>query len=193
MTTLMLRRPLAVVLTTFLMGALAACGGDDGGSGSELPDAAGASSESAGADSGAADADISAEDARLKFAECMRENGIDVPDPGPNGEMMVSPQGVSQEQVEAAHEACQEWLDVAMPEDGEGPQMSEEEKQALLDMAQCMRDRGYDFPDPEFDGGRVTQRLQGVDPEDPAVQSDMEECREESGMTGGPGTSEQES
>ena len=46
-----------------------------------------------------------------------------------------------------------------MPEDG-GQRSHEEEKQSFLDMAACMRERGYDFPDPTFDGGRVTQKLE---------------------------------
>ena len=47
-----------------------------------------------------------------------------------------------------------------MPEDG-GAEMTEEEKQSFLDRRPCMRDRGYDFPDPTFDGGRVTRRSRG--------------------------------
>ena len=54
--------------------------------------------------------------------------------------------------------------------------MTEEEKQSFLDMAACMRDRGYDFPDPEFDGGRVTQRIEKGEgdlpgPDDPAFRT----------------------
>jgi len=75
----------------------------------------------------------------------------------------------------------------------------EEDKQAMLDMAACMRERGHDFPDPLFEGGRVTQRMEepgegGVDPDDPAFRTDLEECANESGLEppdGGP--DEQES
>jgi hypothetical protein len=106
--------------------------------------------------------------------------------------------------MEAAQAACQKWMDMAEPEDG-GHELSEEEKQSFLDMAACMRDRGYDFPDPTFDGGRVTQKMEkGKDdadqpgPDDPAFRSDMEECSAEAGLEppdggSGPGTDTQES
>lgn len=196
--TLTLRRLLSVVFATFLIGTLASCGSDDGDSGSDLPDAAGASSDAADTDDESDTEDISQEDAMLKFTECMREQGVDMPDPEPGGGMRMSGEGLSEEQMDAAHEACQKWMDLAMPEDGEAPEMSPEDKQAMLDMAQCMRDRGYDFPDPQFDGGRITQRIdkgeEGIDPEDPAFRADIDECHEESGLDmGGFGTGEKES
>ena len=45
-----------------------------------------------------------------------------------------------------------------------------------------MRDRGYNFPDPTFDGGRVTQKMEKGDgdvpgPDDPGFEQDREECR----------------
>ena len=54
---------------------------------------------------------------------------------------------------------------------------------AALEFAQCMRDKGYDFPDPTFneDGGMMFQRGAGddeLDPNDPQVQADMNECQE---------------
>ena len=32
-------------------------------------------------------------------------------------------------------------------------------RKAMLDLARCMRDNGVDMPDPQFEGGRVTQRM----------------------------------
>jgi hypothetical protein len=98
----------------------------------------------------------------------------------------MSGEGLSQAQMEAAQDACQKWMDMAEPEDG-GHEMSEEEKQSFLDMAACMRDRGYNFPDPVFDGGRVTQKIEKGDgdmpgPDDPGFEQDMEECSAEAGL-----------
>ena len=51
-----------------------------------------------------------------------------------------------------------------------------------------MRDRGYNFPDPTFDGGRVTQKIEkgkgddGPDPDDPNFQKDTEECSAAAGL-----------
>ena len=116
----------------------------------------------------------------------MREHGVDMPDPEPGGGVRMNGEGLSEDQMEAAQSACQKWMDMAEPEDG-GKEMTEEEKQSFLDMAACMRDRGYNFPDPEFDGGRVTQKIEKGDgdlpgPDDPAFQEDMEECSAEAGL-----------
>jgi hypothetical protein len=110
-------------------------------------------------------------------------------------------EGMSEEQMEAAQSACQKWMDMAEPEDG-GGELSEEEKQSFLDMAACMRERGYNFPDPTFDGGRVTQKVEKGEgdapgPEDPGFQQDQEECAAEAGMEPpgdgeGPGNDTQE-
>lgn len=196
-------RFLVAAALIILLGMTAACGSDPGDKGSALPDAAGASS-TAPADSASDEADLDPQDAMLKFAQCMRENGVDMPDPDPNGGVRMDGNGLSQDQMEAAQAACQKWMDMAEPQDG-GHELSEEEKQQFLDMAECMRGRGYDFPDPTFDGGRVTQKIEkGKDdadlpgPDDPAFKSDMEECSADAGLDppgsegDGPQTDEQQ-
>ena len=168
------------------LGMTAACGDSDKGDDGGLPDAAGAStSASASADD---ETDLDPEDAMLKFAECMRDQGVDVPDPTPGGGLHVDGRGLSRDQMEAANEACQKWMDMAEPEDA-GEPLTEEEKQSFLDMAACMRERGWNYPDPTFDGGRVTQKLEKgegegtlPEPDDPAFQKDTEECSSEAGM-----------
>ncbi len=192
-------RLMGVVIAVFLLGSLAACGGGGGG-GAALPDAAGAPTADTSDDTSGDDgvSGLSREDALLKFAQCMREHGVDMPDPEPGGGIRLNGNGLSEDQVQAAQEDCQEFMDQAMPEDGGGRQMSEEDKQAMLDMAQCMRDKGYDFPDPQFEGGRVTQRVgpgqdTGMDPDDPQFQDDLEQCHTESGIDPGRLLSEQES
>ena len=75
---------------------------------------------------------------------------------------------------------------MAEPKDG-GQEMTEEEKQTFLDMAACMRDRGQNFPDPSFEGGRVTQKVEKgkgdqPGPDDPGFQTDRKECSAEAGL-----------
>lgn len=147
---------------------LAACGDEPSGNASE--------SDSASAQD--------REDAMLEFARCMREHGVDMPDPEPDGGMVIQGEPGDEEVIEAAQEACQEHLEDTLPE-GVGPDIPAEQKEALLAAAQCMRDRGWDVPDPQFDGGRVTQRMEadaGLDPEDPAFQQDQQECAADSGV-----------
>ena len=177
------QRILAATAVTLLLGLSAACGNGSGDDDSALPDAAGASSASPSGDD---EADLDPEDAMLKFAECMREHGVDMPDPSPGGGVRMNGEGLSEDQMEAAQAACQKWMDMAEPEDG-GKELTEEEKQSFLDMAACMRERGYNFPDPEFDGGRVTQKVEKGEgdlpgPDDPAFKQDMEECSAEAGL-----------
>jgi hypothetical protein len=38
-------------------------------------------------------------------------------------------------------------------------------RKAMLDLARCMRANGVDMPDPQFNGGRVTQRMKGGNPD----------------------------
>jgi hypothetical protein len=102
----------------------------------------------------------------LQFAKCMREHGIDMPDPivGDNGGVAVQVGGPGQEQSEvpdretldAANKECRQFLERAGA--GFEPPSAEDQKkmqeQALV-FSKCMRDHGIDMPDPQFstDGG----------------------------------------
>lgn len=123
------------------------------------------------------------EEAMLDYARCMREHGVPMKDPtGDRGLIIQGDGSVDPETVRAAEAECGELIEDALPPAGEGG-MPAEQKEAMLAMAACMRERGWDMPDPQFDGGRVTQRLDGrVDPEDPSFQRDQEECAQESGL-----------
>src|SRR5687768_4229886 len=79
--------------------SLAACGGDDGtaAAGGERP---GTSTRQAMAD----------------FAQCMRENGVDVPDPGSGERGTVEIKG-DPEDLRKAEEACERFRDKIRPPD----------------------------------------------------------------------------
>lgn len=177
-------RWLTAAILAFLLALATACGGESD-SGADLPSAGGATTAAADPDEPNDPESIHPEDAMLKYAQCMREHGVDMADPGPDGRITI--QGDDPAVMEAAEEACEELRKAAIPEDGEGPEISEEDKQAMLDMAQCMRDKGYDFPDPVFEGGGIRQRIGGgedlgFDPEDPTFQADMQECHTQAGL-----------
>ena len=100
------------------------------------------------------------QEAALAYAKCMREQGIDVPDPkvdGDGGGGMVQlgpggPMGEDPEAFEAAQEACAEYLpDMG----GEGPigTLTEADKEQMLKFAECMREQGIDMRDPDFSSG----------------------------------------
>jgi hypothetical protein len=156
-------RPLAAALLVAAALGLAACGGDD-------PEAA--------ADGGTpAVDDAEARQARADFAQCMREHGVDIPDPAPGGGPTKIEATGSPAKMEAAQEACGELLDEVRPQLS-GEQQAEF-KEAALAHARCMREHGIDFPDPQFsaDGGARIQLERGrVDPDDPEFAAAQEEC-----------------
>jgi hypothetical protein len=135
-------------------------------------------------------------DAMVKFAECMREHGIDMPDPERDGEGIrmragdeAGPGGDrNEEEFEAAHEACEHFMEDArknMPVPS--PEEQAEMQDKLVAMAECMRARGYDMPDPEVaeDGG-VRMRMHGGPDgrpqDDEQMEKDQEECNAEAGL-----------
>ncbi len=162
-----LRLRVAAGLALIALAPLTACGsngGDDAGD-SETPDRS------------------EMEDAALEFAQCMREHGVPMEDPEPGGGMVLKQDANDDPEItRKAQEACEPIMAEAMPDDVEEG-IPAEDKEAMLAQAKCMREHGFDVPDPQFDGGRVTQMMEGdIDPEDPAFQKAQEDCAEESGL-----------
>lgn len=124
--------------------ALAACGAaqDDG-----VASANGGSAKPTA--SSAAAASMSPEQAALKFAQCMRQHGVDMPDPKINGgkvSIRVQSKGVPRTKMDAAQKACQHFLAAG----GKGHVKNDPKARAqMLQFAQCMRQHGIDMPDPK--------------------------------------------
>ncbi len=154
--------------------ALSACGGDTSGAGV-------ASLEGNSSTKDTTKDDASSEDVEAdlqKWVECMRDNGVDIPDPttdddgnltlrppegggaggggggastdsqSPDGETRV----FDRETMDAAREECGDPPEGALGgfDRGNGPD-SQEFQDAALKFAQCMRDNGVDMPDPVFE------------------------------------------
>lgn len=105
---------------------------------------------------------ITPQDAALAYARCMRENGVDMPDPivesdgGGGFSIGVSgPDGVdattSKDEFREADETCGHLMEAARPD--AGPPLSAEDMDKMLAFAQCMREHGIDMEDPTIDGG----------------------------------------
>ncbi len=125
--------------------------------------------------------------AMLDYARCMRENGIDMPDPKFEGGRVTQRIGgpgrkINPDDMRTAEKACAKYQAAIKP-----PELSDEEaaefKQAALENARCMREHGVEkFPDPTFDenGGaqiRMSKGM-GIDPEDPAFKKAMKACED---------------
>ena len=98
------------------------------------------------------------EDKMRDFAKCMREHGVDMPDPKPAGDgkgMSVAIQGTDADngKLDGAQKACKH----LMPNGGEMKPMSAEELDKARKEAKCMREHGVDMPDPDPSGKGATR------------------------------------
>ncbi|GGT65674.1 hypothetical protein GCM10010177_23370 [Actinomadura citrea] len=132
------------VVAVLLLGGVAGCG--DGGGGSGVASAGGVTASG----SASPGKSVSPEDAQLKFAQCMRENGVDVPDPGSGDEHALRlGKGGDRSKLEAALKKCQSWLQAG----GKMPDLKDPKvRDQYVKFAQCMREHGVDIPDPGPDG-----------------------------------------
>ncbi|MFA1538777.1 hypothetical protein [Actinomadura monticuli] len=117
-------------------------------------------------------ASLSAEDAQLRFARCMRENGVDVPDPGSGDQKaMRLGKGTDRTKLQGALEKCRQWLQAGgMMPDLKDPKVRDQ----YVKFAQCMREHGVDIPDPGPDG---QVRLPTGEIDRGALQKAREACR----------------
>jgi hypothetical protein len=180
------KRITAMVAVMALAGLLAACGsdGDSGGSDDSVASASGDDSN----EQAQGDDQADAEDELLDWVECMRDEGIDIPDPtrDSDGNLVLEGPGIrlgggdsegstsSDQSDDPGDEPAidPEEMDAAMEACGQPPALgpndiSDEDRQAMeeaaLEFAECMRDEGIeDFPDPDFSdmgpGGEPQQR-----------------------------------
>lgn len=185
-----------LVPAALAVGVLAtACGGGAGGA----TDGIASAGDGTPARNATDKATVDPEQAGLDFARCMREHGVDMPDPqaGGGGMVMIGP-GPGEVQAgravgppagfEEAHEACKHILEDLIG-DGPGP-MDPAEQDRALRFAQCMRDNGIDLPDPDFSGGGISitiGRQGGIGPDDETFKKAQEACGGLFGPRGGMG------
>ena len=117
--------------------------------------------QKSGAPTAAGDNGKSDEDKIRDFAKCMREHGVDMPDPKPGGDgkgmaVTLGAEGADKGKVDAAQNACKHLL----PNGGEMKPPSPEELDKMRKDAQCMRQHGVDMPDPD-PSGKGTMRIGG--------------------------------
>ncbi|WP_336707825.1 hypothetical protein [Oerskovia sp. USHLN155] len=119
--------------------------------------------------------DAERDDMARQFASCMRDNGVDMPDPDSDGGLSVTSGTVeagSMDEMDAAFDACREF----MPNGGEPVKMTPEDLEAQRAFAKCMRDHGMDMPDPDPNGGMTAAGSVGDDME--AFEAALEACNE---------------
>jgi hypothetical protein len=134
---------------------------------------------------------IPGEEAVLAFTACLRDEGLDIADPGVDAEgnlvapsmHVVAAKTLDIPVVHSAFETCRGLLDnVAFGLSSEDLTGREDE---LLALAVCMRENGYDMPDPDFSGdghGGAGPFGDAIDIDDPDFQTAAESCE---GIVGG--------
>lgn len=93
-----------------------------------------------------ASATVKADEYLLKIAQCMRDKGVDVPDPDSTGSISI-PDG-----SESVARECEKTVGLPGGDGGNDlaqPGVQEE----LVKAAQCLRKEGYDVPDPSAGQG----------------------------------------
>ena len=118
-----------------------------------------------------------AEQMELKWAQCMRDHGVDVPDPGTNGAVQIGGQAQDQQQVQDAMNACKQY----QPTGGNGPgKVDQKALDQLTKFAQCMRDHGIPMQDPKASGGGIQMGSGGegsVDKDSDQFQQAQQACQ----------------
>jgi hypothetical protein len=112
-----------------------------------------------------------------QFAQCMRDHGVDMPDPDANGGRVEFQAGAADaDKIDEAQQACQRYAP------GSGGTKAEIDPATLEQMrafSQCMRDNGVPgFPDPSADDGMLV-RVGGADGLDAeAMEAAQEACKD---------------
>jgi hypothetical protein len=166
---------------------LSACGGGD--QGDDVASAGGDANPSA---EGTEQAPLDEESQALAFARCMRENGVDMPDPGPGQEGFIAALREARgeegddharsvnEEYEQAFTACEAFLPEFVAEHEEAGR----DQETMLALAECLRDQGLDVPDDLF-GEESGGGLHDIPADE--LNTALEACREVAGGFSVPG------
>ena len=121
----------------------------------------------------------SVDDGGLALAQCMRENGIDFPDPDPGGGFgrAVGDFDRGDPKFQEAMQECFELRPAGGPRDRS---FDAEAQSQNLEIVKCLRENGWDIPDPKFDanGTRINSGEFRANLNDPDFREDRRECRE---------------
>jgi hypothetical protein len=112
---------------------------------------------------------LSARDRQFKYAQCMREHGVQMPDPVFNGDDVdfTIPKGTDKAVQDRAQAACGQYQG-----GGNGGAPPAEKTEAMRQYSQCMRQHGVEhFPDPGADGGIQLDHSVEDDPQYPAAKT----------------------
>lgn len=142
----------AAAITGLALAVTGCANGNSDGKSDGKKDAAGSDKGSGGgSSSGSSSASGSGADAdrAVKLRQCLREHGVDAPDPEPGQDPrgMTLGGGADPQKMQEAMKTC------GMGGPGSGKEPTQEEKDKELKWVRCMRENGIQLKDPEYNGG----------------------------------------
>ncbi|MFI0483088.1 hypothetical protein [Actinomadura sp. 9N215] len=150
--------------------ALTGCGGDDGDSGGVA--SVGGAKQTAAAGGGGEK--LSQDEMGVKFAQCMRENGVQMDDPKPGQGIQLKIKDVPKATVDKAMEACRKYNPQANATGAPDPKEQERGRK----FAECMRQNGVEkFPDPK-PGQRGIMIDKNTVGDDPDLETAQQKCQD---------------
>ncbi|WP_406280693.1 hypothetical protein [Embleya sp. NBC_00896] len=142
-----LRRParlMAVVYLGLAGSLLVGCGGNGGEDDGNVATVGRSGSPTANTQ---ADQGGNGRDRVLRFAACLREHGLDVPDPEP-GVDGIALGGATDARTTTALKACEQFKPTGGTARADD-RPDAEQQEADLKQARCLREQGLDVPDPQ--------------------------------------------
>ena len=156
--------------------------------------ACGSSSSSANGSAGASNQGTKQENSRLKFTQCMREHGVNIPEANPGGGAPAGLANIPQSTIQAAGKACQKYASGTLRPAAGGNQTQITD--TLVKFAGCLRENGINVSDPTGTGRGALQgffqQLQTAK-QSPSFAAASKKCRSllpKGGPGGGPGGGE---
>jgi hypothetical protein len=172
-------RMLALVAIAPVVFGVAACGPKAGGDG--IASAGGGTAKASA--SASPTQSLSPADAALKFAQCMRQNGVQMADPDTSGGgvgIKVQSNPSDRTKMEAAMKKCQQFTQAGGKlGNADDPKVRDQ----MLKFAQCMRQHGVQMADPK-PGEGIT--LSGKPGSEAKMQAAQKACQQYAPGQGGP-------
>jgi hypothetical protein len=117
--------------------------------------------------------------AALAYARCMRQHGVNVPDPKVDANGRIAQQmppgvGPDDPKVKAAQQACKQYA----PNGGEPEKVDPQQQQQMLAFARCMRQHGINIADPKPGEGINADGAAGVNPNSPEFKAADQACQQ---------------
>ncbi|MBT8228356.1 MAG: hypothetical protein HKP61_18160 [Dactylosporangium sp.] len=159
---------LLAFLAVVAFGVAGCGGGSDDGTG--VATAGGGARSSASASAGT----LTEDERKLRFTQCLREQGLDVadPEPGVTGRIAFG-EDADPNKIKAAQQACNQYT----VNGGEPQTMDPAQLEQARQFSTCMRENGIpDFPDPAADGS-IKLGQGAINRDDPNVKTAIDKCQ----------------